>query len=482
MIGKKRSIIAIYAVLMSVMSTTYAQESNTLDTQNAVNDLLSVFFTGERDIPNTINSTTNRYTTVSNRSIDDIEKSINNEQKELEKALYGYNRSTLEIRKLDTDKAFLEAQLGEIEGSKMALQKKIEALDTYRTRWEEVLKDLSKERSTLRSLARITKKEREELLIKDMIKSELRLQNGLDILFEWFLSDKTLGDILETERLQKMRLEEHNKRLEMIAFMSTGIEDEERKAALIHNRAEELLQSVAQEKLKMDELEVAKKEVQKRLSTDTDTLQMEIQRYRNEQQSAKNTLSKLQKERIQKQEQVRLEEDKKRLESEKEGINSTLTNTDNDSVFAPDGMDTDIAKTDAPLFTSPLKSELSVNAGFRDSSYQERFGMVHDGVDLRAEQGSEVLSIADGEVIEARDNGLGYSYIIVAHKNDMFSVYGHLSQILVKAGDYVSSGSVIARSGGTPGTRGAGFYTTGAHLHLELYDGTIPINPMDYLQ
>jgi murein DD-endopeptidase MepM/ murein hydrolase activator NlpD len=80
------------------------------------------------------------------------------------------------------------------------------------------------------------------------------------------------------------------------------------------------------------------------------------------------------------------------------------------------------------------------------------------------------------------DGGLtGYSYVTIEHSNGFKTVYGHLSEINVSAGDSVSVNDVIGRSGGTPGTPGAGSTTTGPHLHFEVWYNGVVVDPEDYL-
>jgi len=132
-------------------------------------------------------------------------------------------------------------------------------------------------------------------------------------------------------------------------------------------------------------------------------------------------------------------------------------------------------------FMWPVDPSRGISAYFHDQSYQTYFGVPHEAVDIRAYQDSVVYAPADGVVYKVRDNGYGYNYLIVAHGKNLLTVYGHISEFLVAEGDMVLQGQPIAKSGGTPGTVGAGTMTTGPHLHFEVYDNGTHVDPLDYL-
>jgi len=134
-----------------------------------------------------------------------------------------------------------------------------------------------------------------------------------------------------------------------------------------------------------------------------------------------------------------------------------------------------------PTFHWPVSPSRGITAYFHDSSYRAVFGFTHNAVDIRAPQGSLVRAPADGVVYKVRDNGYGYSYLIVAHSGGYMTVYGHISEFKVEEGEKVFSGQVLGYSGGTPGTKGAGLVTTGAHLHFEMMKGGKYIDPLFYL-
>lgn len=132
-------------------------------------------------------------------------------------------------------------------------------------------------------------------------------------------------------------------------------------------------------------------------------------------------------------------------------------------------------------FMWPVDPSRGISAYFHDASYKAYFGVAHEAIDIRAYQDSIVYAPADGIVYKVRDNGYGYSYLILAHSDNLLTVYGHISEFLVEEGDMVLQGQPIAKSGGTPGTPGAGTMTTGAHLHFEVYDSGVHVDPLDYL-
>lgn len=132
-------------------------------------------------------------------------------------------------------------------------------------------------------------------------------------------------------------------------------------------------------------------------------------------------------------------------------------------------------------FAWPVEPFKGLSAYFRDPGYQGVFGVQHNAVDIPQYQGSPVRAAADGVVYTAKDNGYGYSYIVIAHADGFSTVYGHVSSILVEEGQTVSVGSIIALSGGMPGTKGAGYMTTGPHLHLEILLNGSHVDPLKYL-
>lgn len=104
----------------------------------------------------------------------------------------------------------------------------------------------------------------------------------------------------------------------------------------------------------------------------------------------------------------------------------------------------------------------------------------HTGADIAYNQGTPILAADDGIVVAASTSAIngqlvGYgNYVILAHRNNFFSLYGHLLGFQVKTGDTVRQGQPIGYEGSTGNS-------TGPHVHFEYRYGGQPTNPLPYL-
>ncbi len=117
-------------------------------------------------------------------------------------------------------------------------------------------------------------------------------------------------------------------------------------------------------------------------------------------------------------------------------------------------------------FFSPLKGMISSHFSPKDGHY---------GVDIVADHGAIIKSTLGGRVVlSAWTAETGYT-IGIQHPNNIISIYKHNSRLLKEQGDFVEAGEAIAVIGDT------GLYSTGTHLHFELWLNGIPVNPADYI-
>ena len=107
------------------------------------------------------------------------------------------------------------------------------------------------------------------------------------------------------------------------------------------------------------------------------------------------------------------------------------------------------------------------------SPYGQRGGRQHTGVDLKTKAKDNIYAAFDGEVVFS-DKFSGYGNLVrIKHANGLETYYAHNSKNLVKKGQYVKAGQVIALTGQT------GRATT-PHLHFETRVNGKPQNPANY--
>ena len=108
------------------------------------------------------------------------------------------------------------------------------------------------------------------------------------------------------------------------------------------------------------------------------------------------------------------------------------------------------------------------------SRFGRRNGRPHEGIDIRARQGTRIRAAESGKVIHAGWLGDYGKVVIIKHPGHYRSVYAHARKLHVRRGQFVERGQRIAEVGMTGNS-------TGPHLHFEIRYGESPRNPMLYL-
>lgn len=124
-------------------------------------------------------------------------------------------------------------------------------------------------------------------------------------------------------------------------------------------------------------------------------------------------------------------------------------------------------------YTAPLNGTVSSPFGYRDhpTAGAERF---HYGVDLAAEEGTEIACFAKGTVKAVGESSSYGKYLIVTHAGGTETLYAHCSAVTVSSGQAVDRGETIAKVGATG-------MATGPHLHFELQQEGVYLNPIYYV-
>lgn len=126
------------------------------------------------------------------------------------------------------------------------------------------------------------------------------------------------------------------------------------------------------------------------------------------------------------------------------------------------------------LFISPLGGRISSPFGKRRHPVTGKTSR-HGGIDIAVREGSAVGSAASGVVILASyDVGHYGVAVFIDHQNGYITHYGHLSKILVRQGQKVRQGQIIAKSGSTG-------RSTGPHLHFTIKKNGVNVDPLQFL-
>lgn len=98
----------------------------------------------------------------------------------------------------------------------------------------------------------------------------------------------------------------------------------------------------------------------------------------------------------------------------------------------------------------------------------------HTGIDIDGQAGDPVLAVADGTVEEVGNDSEEGLYVRIRHSPEVETVYAHAAEILVKQGQQVHKGDMIAKVGSSG-------LATGSHLHFEVWYKGQPVDPLEWI-
>jgi murein DD-endopeptidase MepM/ murein hydrolase activator NlpD len=122
-----------------------------------------------------------------------------------------------------------------------------------------------------------------------------------------------------------------------------------------------------------------------------------------------------------------------------------------------------------PTFRWPVRGKVITGYGAKTN------GKSNDGINVAVPEGTPVKAAEDGVVAYSGNELKGYgNLILVRHSNGYVTAYAHASELLVKRGDTIKRGQVIAKSGQS-GEVGS------PQLHFEIRKGSQPVDPLQFL-
>ncbi len=133
---------------------------------------------------------------------------------------------------------------------------------------------------------------------------------------------------------------------------------------------------------------------------------------------------------------------------------------------------------DAVLISNMLETAPEFPAAYPVGGTPTRtfdIGKGHYGLDIAASDGDSFKSVADGVIIN-QEWTFNYGFVImIQHANEIISLYKHAQTVNKKIGETVQQGDILGTIGDV------GMLSSGPHIHIEIWEGGIPRNPMNYL-
>ena len=122
-----------------------------------------------------------------------------------------------------------------------------------------------------------------------------------------------------------------------------------------------------------------------------------------------------------------------------------------------------------PTFRWPVRGKVITSYGAKTN------GKANDGINVAVPEGTPVKAAEDGVVAYSGNELKGYgNLVLVRHSNGYVTAYAHASELMVKRGDTIKRGQIIAKSGQS-GEVGS------PQLHFEIRKGSSPVDPLQFL-
>jgi len=393
-----------------------------------------------------------------------LQKEIMFEEDSLEEFERNMGKAKVHLDELLAKESGQETQIFLLDQQIGFNKQKIHKYQKSEDRWKKILEQLARERTILKAEIRW----QEEAYVRYMRKKFVRNENfNYDkdySLALWLFSPKTISEILrekKNEDFVTLKKQGAKKRLDLLR---KAFEKREKRIAQSYTNIAQLKKRLVHEKMILESAAERKARYLEGLN------QEKVTTISNFKEAEKGQIEST----------IYLQELRNALKEKK--YDELDSETQDQSLEGKTDLDSKKnSEAATSLMSWPLKTEIKIEAVFHDEKYEKEFGQVHEGLDIFAPQDTTVYAPLGGIVEKVSINGYGYSYIILKHEDDLYTTYGHISKSLVQKGDRIKKGDKIALTGGTPGTIGAGYFTTGPHLHFEVFENGKHRNPLRFL-
>lgn len=353
----------------------------------------------------------------------------------------------------------LEEQRNQLAAEKNSLAQKVKKLSASMKEAEAALEKKQEEIEAAEQELIMAKLDESDQYKSMRLRIKYTYENGNVDIIQMFMESESIADfITRTEYVTRMSDYDREK---LVEFQNTVRKVEEKELVLQaeYEKVQELQTQLSDQRQEAEQLLKSKSAELSGIQSDLTEIREQIKRAEEEERKRQEA-----------------------AEAEKEGNKPAPTQPEPSQPSAPE-------KDEKPSSGNTSNSEVSGNSTFThpcpgmsyQSSYfgEVRYGIgdtkPHKGHDYAASKGTPIYAAAAGEVLIA-----GYSYsagywVVINHGNGLTSKYMHMYQRpLVSAGQHVSQGQQL----GGVGTTGQ---STGNHLHFQVEEYGVPVNPSKYM-
>ena len=358
---------------------------------------------------------------------------------------------------IEEEKKKVEDTLKNLEGQKADTESYVRQLDQEMAAISSQLEELSGQIADKESEIAVTQEElsaAQEAEVQQYDAMKLRIkymyEKGDTTFIDLILESKSISQLLNRAEYISQISQYDRQMLDEYAATRQTIADNE--AKLESERADLLaLQESTQAKHNsVEELLAAKEEQLKSYETQIASAQSQINAYEQDLAAQESKIRQIE-------EEMQKAEEEARKKAESSGTSYTVKSLGNTKFIWP----------------CPSSSRITSAFGGRESP-TEGASSNHQGIDIGASTGSDIVAAADGVVTIATYSASAGNYVMLSHGGGVSTVYMHCSSLNVSEGQSVTQGQVIAKVGSTG-------YSTGPHLHFEVRVNGQRVNPRSYL-
>lgn len=375
-------------------------------------------------------------------------------------------------------KGQLESQLGEVEQQVEALKEKSASTQEYLNQLDEQLAALSNqlvevERKLEDKLTELqqtqaaleeakAKKDRQYQDMKKRIK--FMYESGDAAYLEMILKAKDFSDLLNKADYVKAISEYDRKMLTEFQNTITDIASKEAQVEREYEEIEALKASVEEQKATVESITSTKKQEMENYKQEIAQSKELAAEYEAEIEAQEELIQQLIAEAARKAEEERKKQQEAAAKAARlqQGTSAKLQQSDVPSVSASGW-----------VWPCPASRRITSSFGYRIHPTLG-YNKLHNGVDIGAPTGTQILAANAGTVIAAAYNASMGNYVMIDHGSGIVTIYMHCSALATSSGAKVSAGQTIAYVGTTG-------RSTGPHLHFGMTLNGSYVNPMNYV-